>query len=69
MCILDKSLHRLINYQDQVGTHTCEEHWKNMSPDVTKRMWGIFNEMGIFLSLCRHGFTLVIADMVRSSEM
>ena len=40
-----------------------------MSPDITKRMWGIFDETGIFLSLCRHGFTLVIADMVQSGEM
>jgi len=31
-------------------------------------MWGIFEETGIFLSLCRHGFVLVAADMIRSGE-
>lgn len=40
-----------------------------MSTDVTKRMWGVFDETGIFLALCRHGFTLVIVDMVRSGEL
>jgi len=32
-------------------------------------MWGIFDETGIFLSLCRHGFTLVITDMIQSGEL
>jgi hypothetical protein len=32
-------------------------------------MWGIFDETGIFLALCRHGFSLVIADMVWSGEL
>jgi Kyakuja-Dileera-Zisupton transposase len=36
---------------------------------VTKCMWAIFNETGIFLALCRHGFSLVIADMVQSGEL
>jgi hypothetical protein len=40
-----------------------------MSTDITKRMWGVFEETGIFLALCRHGFVLVIADMVHSGEM
>ncbi|KAJ7814778.1 hypothetical protein B0H14DRAFT_3476791 [Mycena olivaceomarginata] len=40
----------------------CAERWKNMINDVTSKMWGIFDETGIFLALCRHGFVLVIAD-------
>ncbi|KAJ7475646.1 hypothetical protein FB451DRAFT_1173675 [Mycena latifolia] len=32
-------------------------------------MWGIFDESGIFLALCHHGFILVIADMIRSGEL
>jgi hypothetical protein len=40
-----------------------------MKDDITKKMWGIFDETGIFLALCRHGFSLVIADMVRSGEL
>jgi hypothetical protein len=39
-----------------------------MNTELTKRAWGIFDETGIFLSLCRHGFVLAIADMVRSGE-
>ncbi|KAJ7810225.1 hypothetical protein B0H14DRAFT_3090839 [Mycena olivaceomarginata] len=31
--------------------------------------WGIFDETGIFLALCRQGFALVVADMVRSGEL
>ncbi|KAJ6451554.1 hypothetical protein C8R45DRAFT_1057106 [Mycena sanguinolenta] len=47
----------------------CSDRWKNMIDDVTSRMWGIFDETGIFLALCRHGFVLVVADMVRSGEL
>ena len=36
---------------------------------LTSRMWGIFDETGVFLSLCRHGFVLLVADMVRSGEL
>ncbi|KAJ7599715.1 hypothetical protein C8J56DRAFT_768187, partial [Mycena floridula] len=35
----------------------------------TRAMWRIYDETGIFLSLCRHGFVLLIADMVNSSEL
>ncbi|KAJ7075097.1 hypothetical protein B0H15DRAFT_956756 [Mycena belliarum] len=47
----------------------CADRWKNMITDVTSKMWGIFDETGIFLALCRHGFVLVIADMIRSGEL
>ncbi|KAJ6447724.1 hypothetical protein C8R45DRAFT_948397 [Mycena sanguinolenta] len=47
----------------------CSDRWKNMIDDVTSRMWGIFDETGIFLALCRHGFVLVVVDMVRSGEL
>ena len=40
-----------------------------MKDDITKKMWAIFDETGIFLTLCRHGFLLVIADMVQSGEL
>jgi hypothetical protein len=40
-----------------------------MKEEITKKMWGIFDETGIFLALCRHGFSLVIADMVQSGEL
>ncbi|KAJ7083938.1 hypothetical protein B0H15DRAFT_923758 [Mycena belliarum] len=47
----------------------CADRWKNMINDVTSKMWGVFDETGIFLALCRHGFVLVIADMLRSGEL
>lgn len=40
-----------------------------MINELTARMWGIFDETGIFLALCRHGFVLVVADMVQSGEL
>ncbi|KAJ7912620.1 hypothetical protein B0H13DRAFT_2250917 [Mycena leptocephala] len=40
-----------------------------MINDVTSKMWGIFDETGIFLALCRHGFVLILMDMIRSGEL
>jgi hypothetical protein len=40
-----------------------------MSEDITAKMWGIFDETGIFVALCRHGFVLMLADMVKSGEL
>ncbi|PBK85156.1 hypothetical protein ARMGADRAFT_1087830 [Armillaria gallica] len=34
-----------------------------------QRAWGIFNETGVFVALCHHGFVLIAADMVRSGEL
>ncbi|KAJ7214578.1 hypothetical protein GGX14DRAFT_359992 [Mycena pura] len=47
----------------------CTERWQNMKEDVTARAWGLYDETGIFISLCRHGFVLVVADMVQSGEL
>ncbi|KAJ7880232.1 hypothetical protein B0H14DRAFT_3082710 [Mycena olivaceomarginata] len=41
----------------------CADRWK------TAKMWGIFDETGIFLCLCRHGFVLMIVDMIKSGEL
>jgi hypothetical protein len=47
----------------------CEERWENMKEDVTARAWGLYDETGIFPALCRHGFVLVVVDMVQSGEL
>ncbi|KAI9061959.1 hypothetical protein FKP32DRAFT_1574922 [Trametes sanguinea] len=47
----------------------CTKNWKSAARDETKRMWGIFDETGIFASACRHGFILWIVDMVCSGEL
>ncbi|KAF8187398.1 hypothetical protein K438DRAFT_1907534 [Mycena galopus ATCC 62051] len=54
---------------DPEEASACEERWKNLSDELTSKMWGIFNETGIFIALCRHSFVLLVADMVRSGEL
>jgi hypothetical protein len=39
-----------------------------MKEELTSRMWGLFDETGVFMAFCRHGFALIITDMVRSGE-
>lgn len=40
-----------------------------MMNEMTAKMWGVFEETGIFLALCRHGFVLLVMDMIRSGEL
>ncbi|KAI6156953.1 hypothetical protein BKA82DRAFT_4325550 [Pisolithus tinctorius] len=47
----------------------CAGHWKNMDEQKTKQTWGVYDETGIFLAVCRHGMSLLIADMVQSGEL
>ncbi|KAL7283107.1 LOW QUALITY PROTEIN: hypothetical protein ACG7TL_002532 [Trametes sanguinea] len=47
----------------------CASHWKAASADDKKRMWGVFEETGIFACACRHGLILWVVDMVRSGEL
>ncbi|KAF7334351.1 hypothetical protein MSAN_02380000 [Mycena sanguinolenta] len=54
---------------DDPDKSDCHERWKNLKEDMTSRMWGVFDETGVFLALCRHGFVLLLADMVRSGEL
>ena len=46
----------------------CASNWKAAVSMEKKRMWGIFDETGIFASACPHGFVLWLADMVQSGE-
>ena len=54
---------------DGTGSAPCARHWKAAAADETKRMWGTFDEMGIFACACRHARILWLADMVRSGEL
>ncbi|GBE87425.1 hypothetical protein SCP_1101010 [Sparassis crispa] len=47
----------------------CTENWKAAAAEEKKKMWGVFEETGIFASACRHGLILWLIDMVRSSEL
>ncbi|KAG2038237.1 hypothetical protein BDR03DRAFT_933641 [Suillus americanus] len=51
------------------ASNSCEGRWKNMDDAKTKKAWGIYDKTGIFLAVCCHGFSLLIADMVQSGEL
>ncbi|KAJ7694330.1 hypothetical protein B0H17DRAFT_1199205 [Mycena rosella] len=40
-----------------------------MREEVTAKAWGMYEETGLFLSLCRHGFMLMVCNMIRSGEL
>lgn len=47
----------------------CVECRKAAAPDERKKMWNLFSETGIFIAVCRHGFILLLCDMVQSGEL
>jgi hypothetical protein len=55
--------------EDETDDNPCAERWRNMRTELTAKMWGVFQETGLFLALCRHGFVLMLVDMVRSGEL
>lgn len=55
--------------EDENDGNPCAKQWRNMKSSLTSKMWGVFDETGIFLALCQHGFVLMIVDMVRSGEL
>ncbi|KAG2058448.1 hypothetical protein BDR06DRAFT_968459 [Suillus hirtellus] len=43
--------------------------WANAAEDEgMKKSWGVYDETGIFVAVCWHGFCLLIANMVQSRE-
>lgn len=54
--------------EETVG-NPCAERWKNLSETLTAKMWGVYEETGVFLALCRHSFVLLLTDMVNSGEL
>jgi hypothetical protein len=61
--------HLTLYQPDDGEENPCAERWHNMVNDMTSRMWSVYEETGIVASLCRHGFVLIICDMVRSGEL
>ncbi|KAJ7066860.1 hypothetical protein B0H15DRAFT_925973 [Mycena belliarum] len=47
----------------------CSDRWQNMRSEVTAAALGMYDRTGLFLSLCRHGFVLMVCDMIRSGEL
>ncbi|KAJ7056524.1 hypothetical protein C8F01DRAFT_1257193 [Mycena amicta] len=54
---------------EAVTQSPCEDRWANMSEAITSKMWAVFDQTGIFMCLCRHGFALLIVEMIRSGEL
>jgi hypothetical protein len=49
-------------------TH-CVERWKANADDDKKGMFECFDEAGIFIAVCRHGFLLAFCDIIQSGEL
>ncbi|QRW26071.1 hypothetical protein RhiXN_11148 [Rhizoctonia solani] len=47
----------------------CHERWKNARADDNKKSIVVFDETGIFVASCRHGFVLLVEDMRQSGEL
>ncbi|KAJ7050142.1 hypothetical protein C8F01DRAFT_1213045 [Mycena amicta] len=54
---------------EMVKQSPCEDRWANMSEAITSKMWAVFDQTGIFMCLCRHGFAILIVEMIRSGEL
>ena len=54
---------------DYDNDNPCDKCWWNMENELTSKMWGVFEESGLFLALFRHGFVLLLVDMVWSGEL
>ncbi|RDB14988.1 hypothetical protein Hypma_016140 [Hypsizygus marmoreus] len=67
--VLEEMLPTGKDMDDGVEPNPCADRSKNMVNELTTRMWGIFDETGTFLALCRHGFVLVVTDIVQSGEL
>ncbi|KAG0697180.1 hypothetical protein DFH29DRAFT_984382 [Suillus ampliporus] len=57
------------NIPPQDAVVTADADIDDAAGDEKKCMWGIFEETGIFVAVCRHGFLLWYTDMVRSGEL
>ncbi|RXW14344.1 hypothetical protein EST38_g11508 [Candolleomyces aberdarensis] len=53
---------------DDAKLKDCVKNWKAAQADSKKRVLGIFDESGWFVSACRHGIVLWATDMVKSGE-
>ena len=51
------------------STEHCVRNWRAALPDNLKSMFSKFDETGIFVAVCRHGFILTCVDMIRSGEL
>ncbi|KAI0682966.1 hypothetical protein BC835DRAFT_1311284 [Cytidiella melzeri] len=59
------------NYFVPVAFVDCyaSKNWKSATEEDCKKMWGLFNELGVFAAACRHGLVLWVIDMVCSGKL
>ena len=58
-----------ITEADGPELENCASNWKAAASTEKKRMWGVFDETGIFAGACPHGFVLWLVDMIQSGEL
>ncbi|KZV92760.1 hypothetical protein EXIGLDRAFT_598781, partial [Exidia glandulosa HHB12029] len=47
----------------------CASRWKNAKAEHHKTAPGMYDQTGVFVTLCRHGLLLWFAEMIRSGEL
>ena len=58
-----------ITETDDSKLENCASNWKAAASMEKKKMWGVFDETGIFASACPHGIVLWLVDMIQSGEL
>jgi hypothetical protein len=58
-----------ITETDDSRLENCASNWKAAASMEKKKMWGVFDETGVFASACPHGFVLWLVDMIQSGEL
>ena len=55
---------------ETTASSICINRWQNARPNAGKfiMMNRMFDESGLFLASCRHGFILTFCDMIKSGE-
>ena len=48
---------------------SCTQRWKASAAEHQKRALSVYDTTGIFTAACRHGFVLILCEMVRSGEL
>lgn len=51
------------------GPMNCAQRWRNAGPEGRKKMFGLFEESGIFIGSCRHRMVIAACDMIKSGEL
>jgi len=53
----------------EVQRAECNSNFRAVALDESKKMWGVFEECGFFVSACWHLLILWFSDMIHSGEL